>query len=66
MFQFRRLLVQFCADRIVCIRPLKPKNPEELLGAEVQPLRGGERGENVPVKLAIMYVQLLRLPDGKP
>jgi hypothetical protein len=57
MFQFWYLLAQFCADRIVCMMPLKPKNPEELVTAEGAALAGGERGENVPVKLAIVYVQ---------
>jgi hypothetical protein len=61
MFQFWHLWAQFCADRIVCMMLLKPKNLEELVTAEGQSFRGGE---NVPVKFAIMYVQFLRLPDG--
>ena len=43
-------------------KPSKPNNPEELVTAEGQRLRGGERGENVPVKLAIVYVQFRGLP----
>jgi hypothetical protein len=38
-------------------KPSRPHNLEELGTAEGLGLVGGERGENVPVKLAILYVR---------